>query len=376
MSTPAAIGVYTATATEPPSRVRERSWQGVYHHWGGAPEDLGNTLLRTIADHGGDLRRVVETTIAAAMPGGWSSLEDGERIDDPDDTGPISSSGELDHVAYVYVIDVQHRRLDVFATDADSDDERLASVRFDAHGRADPSRFEREREPCELIEPTPGIDGEGELVWKCRAAFATAAASVSAGESLSEGLVRDVFARAIEVALEDDESRETQRSPFVAIFDIDDEPSCVVRRVEVGQAVLHYPEGIPCNGLPCVDVQGGWSCLEPQWSHFVKAADADGVDHDSVGAALTAGIVGVHEVVHPDDKFDVTFDHDDISVVRCRTVVGTQARTGREISMNELTQHGIDAGDVDEGDELLFPVNDEECDWLGALLSWLRVGRV
>lgn len=101
MATRAAIGKYTA-----PGR-----WTGVYHHWSGAPWDLGNLLAARVRAAGGDLTAVVKEIIDD-VPGGWSRLSEGKALGDGEtyDQRSILES-ELE---WAYVFDLDQRRLDVF----------------------------------------------------------------------------------------------------------------------------------------------------------------------------------------------------------------------------------------------------------------------
>lgn len=148
MSTPGGIGVYLSSGPAP-ARVNERPWRGVYHHWGGQPDDLGQELIKRALLFKGNLGGLVRQVIDSA-PEGWSSLAQQEKIDDvglpvsPDDTG---------NIAYAYIFDVAARRLDAFATHTDANGELLGSVSFSADGKATPPQFEVVEPPSPLLAP-------------------------------------------------------------------------------------------------------------------------------------------------------------------------------------------------------------------------------
>jgi len=128
MATPGAIGVYLSNGPVP-ERVNKRAWRGVYHHWGGQPDDLGAELIASVARAKGDLAAVVRELIDAA-PNGWASLAEGRQLEDLTSVGPEDTG----NVAYAYVFDLGARRLDAFATHADASGERGGSVFFRADG--------------------------------------------------------------------------------------------------------------------------------------------------------------------------------------------------------------------------------------------------
>lgn len=148
MATPGGIGVYL-TSGPSPARVNERPWRGVYHHWGGQPDDLGAELIKRARLFKGNLGGLVRQVIDSA-PRGWSSLAQQTQLDDdgstagPDDTG---------NIAYAYVFDVGARRLDCFATHADANGEFIGAVTFDAQGAATPPQFEVVEPPSPLLAP-------------------------------------------------------------------------------------------------------------------------------------------------------------------------------------------------------------------------------
>lgn len=180
MSTPAAIAVYTS-GTGAPALVSERPWRGVYHHWDGDPGALGQHLLDRVARRRGDLAAVVRELIDEA-PAGWSRCfatpegteseaglfariaswlgnepdeAPGVRLAD-DDAGLPVSPEDTDNVAFVYVFDLDARRLDAFATHVEGRGERIGSVSFSAKGAAEPRALDLLPEERVEEEPMPG----------------------------------------------------------------------------------------------------------------------------------------------------------------------------------------------------------------------------
>jgi hypothetical protein len=135
MSTPGAIAVYTS-GTGVPENVRTRPWRGVYHHWDGYPEGLGQNLIHRVHSMRGDLHAVARLLIDEA-PWGWSTCIDSDERYSKDDPGLPVSPADTGNVAYVYVLDVEARRLDAFATHADADGERIGSIHFSPTGEPD-----------------------------------------------------------------------------------------------------------------------------------------------------------------------------------------------------------------------------------------------
>lgn len=133
MSTPGAIAVYTQ-GSGAPAKVHGRPWRGVYHHWDGYPEGLGQHLVARVKARGGDLASVVRELIDAA-PHGWSSCwgEGTEQLTDGLDVRPENTA----NVAYVYVFDLEARRLDAFETFSGAEGDRLGSVTFSPSGEPD-----------------------------------------------------------------------------------------------------------------------------------------------------------------------------------------------------------------------------------------------
>ena len=154
MSTPAGIGVYASTGLAP-ANVKDRPWRGVYHHWSGEPDDLGQQLIDSVKKRSGDLAGLVRAVVDQA-PYGWSSLAE-RRPYPADDPGFAVSPTDVANTCWVYLFDLEARRLDVFATYADARGAYAGSVSFDAAGVAKPSAFV-------LVEP-PGPSGAAVETW-------------------------------------------------------------------------------------------------------------------------------------------------------------------------------------------------------------------
>lgn len=164
MSTPGGIGVYLQPGALP-ANVKERPWRGVYHHWDGYPDGLGQELLARVQRFQGNLPLVVKQVVDAA-PRGWSSLAKNEKMD-----GLPVSPGETGNTCYVYLFDVAARRLDVFATHSEAEGERCGSVTFAADGTVSAGKLlEREPPPKWLRAPVdPGWGGSADADLAARA---------------------------------------------------------------------------------------------------------------------------------------------------------------------------------------------------------------
>lgn len=143
MSTPGGIGVYLDSGPAP-ANVKDRAWRGVYHHYDGYPDGLGEELIARARRFKGNLGGLVRQVIDSA-PRGWSSLQSNEKFGDD---GPRVAPDETDNTCWVYLFDVAARRLDVFATHADASGELVGSVSFAADGTATPAKLE-------IVEPPP-----------------------------------------------------------------------------------------------------------------------------------------------------------------------------------------------------------------------------
>ncbi|MCP3063734.1 hypothetical protein LXT21_33665 [Myxococcus sp. K38C18041901] len=134
-----------------------RPWRGVYHHWDGYPTGLGQYLLAAVERAGGDIQAVVGRLIDES-PWGWSTClggKDGERNPEGN-PGPPVSPEETGSVAYVYVFDVDARRLDAFSTYVGEDGKRFCSVRFSPEGTPDLPALDLLPEERVSEPPLPG----------------------------------------------------------------------------------------------------------------------------------------------------------------------------------------------------------------------------
>ncbi|WP_375755521.1 hypothetical protein [Corallococcus exercitus] len=159
MSTPAAIAVYTS-GSGVPEHVSERPWRGVEHFRNGSPTGLGQHLLNRVQQVKGDLQAVVRELIDEA-PWGWTNCmpQPGptavERHTE-EDPGPRVAPDETGLVAYIYVFDLEARRLDMFSTYVGDDGKRLSSVRFSPTGTSDLPALDLLPEEAVIEPPLPG----------------------------------------------------------------------------------------------------------------------------------------------------------------------------------------------------------------------------
>src|SRR5688572_8433120 len=72
MSTRAMVGYSTPDGT----------WKAVWNHWSGHTQHLGRWIIRQIKKGKGDLE-AFRTQYIDGCPEGWSSIEKGERCEDP-----------------------------------------------------------------------------------------------------------------------------------------------------------------------------------------------------------------------------------------------------------------------------------------------------
>jgi hypothetical protein len=136
--------------------VKERPWRGIYHHTYAGPDGLGQVLIDRVVQATGNLGAVVREVIDAVAPNGWASLEDGERMDEGDPPMVVSPDDTM-NACWVYVFDVEGRRLDVFATHAEASGEWIGSIAFSAGGAPKPLRFNVIEPPPRQREPEPWI---------------------------------------------------------------------------------------------------------------------------------------------------------------------------------------------------------------------------
>ncbi|MBN8230277.1 hypothetical protein JYK02_22445 [Corallococcus macrosporus] len=159
MSIPAAIAVYTS-GSGVPKHVSERPWRGVDHFRNGAPTGLGQHLLNRVQQVHGDLQAVVRELIDEA-PWGWTNCmplpgyTEVERHTE-EDPGPRVAPDETGLVAYIYVFDLEARRLDMFSTYVGDDGKRISSVRFSPTGTPDLPALDLLPEEAVIEPPLPG----------------------------------------------------------------------------------------------------------------------------------------------------------------------------------------------------------------------------
>ncbi|MCE9673080.1 hypothetical protein LY474_35265 [Myxococcus stipitatus] len=159
MSIPAAIAVYTS-GSGVPEHVSHRPWRGVYHFWDGSLTGLGQHLLERVRDAKGDMPSVVRQLIDDA-PWGWTNCMSqpehtaGERHTEADPGEPVSPD-DTGAVAYVYVFDLEARRLDAFSTYVGDDGKRVGSVVFSPTGTPDVPALDLLPEEAVVEPPIPG----------------------------------------------------------------------------------------------------------------------------------------------------------------------------------------------------------------------------
>jgi hypothetical protein len=159
MSIPGAIAVYTS-GSGVPGHVSERPWRGVDHFRNGSPVGLGQHLLNRVQQVQGDLQAVVRELIDEA-PWGWTNCMPtpehpaGERHTE-EDAGPQVAPDETGLVAYIYVFDLEARRLDAFSTYEGDDGKRISSVSFSPTGTPDLPALDLRPEEAVIEAPLPG----------------------------------------------------------------------------------------------------------------------------------------------------------------------------------------------------------------------------
>ncbi|MCY0997449.1 hypothetical protein OWM54_09905 [Myxococcus sp. MISCRS1] len=167
MSTRGAIAVYTS-GSGIPEHVSSRPWRGVYHHWDGYPTGLGQHLMACVERVRGDLQAVVARLIDEA-PWGWSTCMGGkdeteeERYSEESPGLPVAPD-ETGSVSYVYVFDVEARRLDAFSTYVGGDGKRFSSVRFSPEGTPDLPALDLLPEELVSEPPLPGEELSAEAL--------------------------------------------------------------------------------------------------------------------------------------------------------------------------------------------------------------------
>jgi hypothetical protein len=123
-------------------------WKGVWNHWNGHPQHLGQELIDRVATFDGDLDRLVRQYVDRC-PEGWSDFREGERAGDP--VGFLSGDLHADGASsvdngiardthFLYVFDLVARKLSVFETSA-TPVNPFGCVTFDATGKPTPSQL-------------------------------------------------------------------------------------------------------------------------------------------------------------------------------------------------------------------------------------------
>lgn len=123
-------------------------WKGVWNHWGGHPQHLGQALIDRVETFEGDIERLVRQYVDRC-PEGWSDFREGNRAEEP--VGFVHGQLRADGASsvdegigrdthFVYVFDIAARTLSVFETSS-APVTAFGRVAFDASGRATPSRL-------------------------------------------------------------------------------------------------------------------------------------------------------------------------------------------------------------------------------------------
>ncbi|MBN8470878.1 hypothetical protein JYJ95_30595 [Corallococcus exiguus] len=159
MSIPGAIAVYTS-GSGVPGHVSERPWRGVDHFRNGSPTGLGQHLLNRVRQVQGDLQAVVRELIDEA-PWGWTNCipqpeHTAVERHTEEDPGPRVAPDETGLVAYIYVFDLEARRLDMFSTYVGDDGKRISSVVFSPTGVPDLPALDLLPEEAVIEPPLPG----------------------------------------------------------------------------------------------------------------------------------------------------------------------------------------------------------------------------
>lgn len=149
-----ALGVYLMATATPPEHVAGTPWRGVFVGDDEAPETLVTWIAARVRASGGDVREVARALVPESFAG-WAELLAGEPLEEPVHVGPDA----LAETTFVYVFDVEGRRLDVFSTHADASGERVGSLSFDPEGGVAPWRLVTPVPPRLLSPVVPGWAG-------------------------------------------------------------------------------------------------------------------------------------------------------------------------------------------------------------------------
>jgi hypothetical protein len=389
MSSPAVFGHYVEEEPREPAFVADRRWIGVYNHGGGHPWELGNYLMRRVAEFGGDIEQLVATIMRNTA--GYSSIEYGPAYSDSDsDAGLLySDRGGASHALYCYIFDVARRRLDVFETYAGATGAVHARIAFDQHGATTAPPFVEPPEPYEMLEPTADFEGESEHARSARLAFGYAVETICKEAGLRPALLRQVFERALEMQLSSDGEWSDDMNPVRVVHTAAPEHA-VVHQASLGRVRLYYPPG-KLNGtvLTLRNARRAYKSWEPgQWKPFERACVSFGVSAQDMRRAVDAGVVAVLMSHYPGGMFECRGD-DAFELFQYKRIVANVANAAEEMSLAELRREipGIDTSDIEEGNELGFLVGRERVaaagpgplcaaqDWVSPLLAWVRSAR-
>ncbi|AGC48972.1 hypothetical protein MYSTI_07700 [Myxococcus stipitatus DSM 14675] len=141
MSNPCAIAVYTS-GSGVPNHVSERPWRGVVSPDSyGNMSGLGHQLMAHVQRVQGDMESVVRQLIDESPRGLRHGIQspdepEGDRFTEEDARLRVAPD-KTDMRGYVYVFDLEARRLDVFSTLARYGGKRMRSVVFSETGTPD-----------------------------------------------------------------------------------------------------------------------------------------------------------------------------------------------------------------------------------------------
>ncbi|MCB9743758.1 MAG: hypothetical protein H6740_14255 [Alphaproteobacteria bacterium] len=218
-----------------------RQWKGVHHVEEGAPWQLGNELLFRVRRARGDIEAVTQELVLDA-PYGWLSLtrrKVAEKEQQPRFYSPKILRGVGGGApGWLYLLDPETRRLDVYATDLSQPDghgpEAIVSAVFDERGRSQPHQFVAPPPDWQVVEVAEGWDDEpGEGI---RQRFSEQVAAWGARTEVPPEALAATLLGAITAAL-----RETlSGDPLYSRFPIDADSRVWALTLSDGRA-LRYP---------------------------------------------------------------------------------------------------------------------------------------
>jgi hypothetical protein len=352
MSTRAVI----AYATE------DGSFKGVWNHWDGGPEALGNHLLEAVRLHRGDLDAVVDDAIRGA-PHGWSNYATRERGGEEDDATPSIFGPE--HIAdadfhYLYLFDVAARRLDVIeATELKiATRDALATVTFGAGGVPTPARLEAPPPIWQRMAIVTRDDG-----WTpSTRARATRVREAFEAQADDPGALRRILCAALEHAIVAAFPHWSEaRNPITAEWGWTADARA--HEIQLGRVRLRY--GCPSewrfhDDFPLIDAGGDRAELDlspPAWASHLEAAGA----HE--GRKLADQLLGVVGPAALDEQGD--FRADDGQLFQFfRVTDGPDSDTEMSLARAREVDPTFDVGD-DVG------VSVRVQDWPWALVDWM-----